>query len=262
MAARELIDLMVKEVSGVDHPAHMQEGFVVMKSADAKGADRLLETLTKGTTVTTDKKTLDAQATEKIRKALEAGDAEALRAAIDEAVPAEVVAEAVAEVAPVVAPVAEVAPEVDVTDVEAVLKSLPEPVRALITKAQDTANDALAQLADKEAIEKARSLYKNLGLDDETVKALRRLEGKDATLAKSVAGLLSNVDARMDGLSLLKELGTGGDLPEGEATVELTKRAEALVTTGGAETLKIAKSKVLAGDAILAGKIRAEKEKK
>jgi len=65
MARRmKLTDLMVKETSGVDHPAHLHEGWLVMKSADLETA---LEAVT-----TTKEIPVELEATEKAVEAVEA----------------------------------------------------------------------------------------------------------------------------------------------------------------------------------------------
>ena len=45
--ARKMVNLAIEETSGVDHPAHLHEGWLVMKSADESEVQRVLdETLT------------------------------------------------------------------------------------------------------------------------------------------------------------------------------------------------------------------------
>ena len=44
---RKMVNLAIEETSGVDHPAHLHEGWLVMKSADESEVQRVLgETLT------------------------------------------------------------------------------------------------------------------------------------------------------------------------------------------------------------------------
>ena len=44
---RKMANLVIEETSGVDHPAHLHEGWLVMKSADESEVQRVLdETLT------------------------------------------------------------------------------------------------------------------------------------------------------------------------------------------------------------------------
>ena len=59
----KLTELMVKETSGVDHPAHLHEGWLVMKSADL---DTALETVT-----TTKEIPVELEATEKAIEVVE-----------------------------------------------------------------------------------------------------------------------------------------------------------------------------------------------
>ena len=59
----KLTELMVKETSGVDHPAHLHEGWLVMKSADL---DNALEAVT-----TTKEIPVELEATEKAVEAVE-----------------------------------------------------------------------------------------------------------------------------------------------------------------------------------------------
>ena len=44
---RKMVNLSIEETSGVDHPAHLHEGWLVIKSADESEVQRVLnETLT------------------------------------------------------------------------------------------------------------------------------------------------------------------------------------------------------------------------
>ena len=43
--ARKLVKLSIKETSGVDHPAHLHDGWVVMKSATPADAEAVLDEL-------------------------------------------------------------------------------------------------------------------------------------------------------------------------------------------------------------------------
>ena len=44
---RKMVNLAIEETSGVDHPAHLHEGWLVMKSAEQSEVQRVLdETLT------------------------------------------------------------------------------------------------------------------------------------------------------------------------------------------------------------------------
>jgi hypothetical protein len=41
--ARKMVNLSIEETSGVDHPAHLTEGWLVMKSADESDVQRVLD---------------------------------------------------------------------------------------------------------------------------------------------------------------------------------------------------------------------------
>jgi hypothetical protein len=40
---RKMANLVIEETSGVDHPAHLHEGWLVMKSADESEVQRVLD---------------------------------------------------------------------------------------------------------------------------------------------------------------------------------------------------------------------------
>lgn len=44
--APKMVRLAVDETSGVDHPAHLSEGWLVMKSADAEAIEAVIDSLT------------------------------------------------------------------------------------------------------------------------------------------------------------------------------------------------------------------------
>ena len=44
--AKKMVRLAVDETSGVDHPAHLSEGWLVMKSANAEEIEAVIDSLT------------------------------------------------------------------------------------------------------------------------------------------------------------------------------------------------------------------------
>ena len=141
MSASKMTELDVVETSGVDHPAHLVEGWIVMKQADRQGVDEVLAALALDPS-DNEGDNVDAQV-EELTKALEEAQAEieVLKAQID----------------------AQVDPEPEDEDEEAALmKSVPEPVREMLEKARAEADEVRAELqkakdaeADREYIAKA-----------------------------------------------------------------------------------------------------------
>ena len=231
---RKMVNLNIEETSGVDYPAHLHDGWLVMKAANPSDVQTVLESsVSKEDSVSESIENRLEEALELLTKA-EERIAE-LEEATEEV--AEETTEAPAEEAPV--------------EEEDVMKSLPEPVqkafeslRKQAEEAQAKADEATTVLhkereahADAEAIEKARG-WSHLSLDAQEVgPALRRLAQIDETLAKSVTEVLESVNAQAESADIFAEIGrTTGT--SGNAFSQLESMAKSAVSEGKASTVE------------------------
>jgi hypothetical protein len=227
---RKMVNLNIEETSGVDYPAHLHDGWLVMKAANPSDVQSVLESSSKEDSMSESIESRLEEALELLTKA------EERIAELEEAE-----TEAPAE-------------EVSVEE-EDVMKSLPEPVQkafAVLQKqaeeAQAKADEATTELqkereahADAEAIEKARG-WSHLSLDAQEVgPALRRLAQIDESLAKSVTDVLESVNAQAESADIFAEIGrTTGT--SGNAFSQLESMAKSAVSEGKASTVEQALS--------------------
>ena len=232
-----MVNLNIEETSGVDYPAHLHDGWLVMKAANPSDVQSVLESSV----------SKEDSVSESIENRLE----EAL----------ELLTKAEERIAELEEATEEVAEETEATSEEApveaedVIKSLPEPVqkafeslRKQAEEAQAKADEATTVLhkereahADAEAIEKARG-WSHLSLDAQEVgPALRRLAQIDETLAKSVTEVLESVNAQAESADIFAEIGrTTGT--SGNAFTQLESMAKSAVSEGKASTVEQALS--------------------
>jgi hypothetical protein len=229
-----MANLVIEETSGVDHPAHLHEGWLVMKSADESEVQRVLdETLTEEDSIMEETTTAatDAQV-EKAEMTLE--DAMKKIAELEGKLSEKEMAKE------------EDKSESDKTEDEMeYMKSAPESVVKMIEDFKKQAETATEELrkereakADAEAIEKAKG-FSNLNLDAEKVgPALRRLSTVDADLAKSVEEILTSVNAQAESANIFAEIGKSADFTTGDAYSRLTAMAKSAVEEGNAKTFE------------------------
>lgn len=259
--ARKMVSLNIEETSGVDHPAHLQEGWLVIKSSDSDVSD-LLADLVKNQTIdgteeepmTQDENTIETPVEEVVAEETPATDAPA------EEVEKGKMADAQAKIDELEKKVKMYEEEMDklkgkmkkeadevVETEDAVLKSAPEAVQKMFADMRKAANEATARAvaaeevllkerdarADAEAIEKAKS-WSHLPLDAEKIgPALRKLAGIDSDLAKSVEDLLTAVEAQAESANIFAEIGKSSAPVGGNAYEQLTALAKSAVETGG-----------------------------
>ena len=236
-----MVNLAIEETSGVDHPAHLHEGWLVMKSASESEVQRVLDkSLTKEDSTMEDMKTTEATEV-KVEKTVE-----------------EELAMAQARIAELEAKLAEKEqkPEVEVEmamnedsmepkkEEEDYMKSAPTSVVKMITDLKKQAEEATAELrkerearADAQSVEKAKG-WANLNLNAEKVgPALRRLSETDSELAKSVEEILSSVNAQAESASIFAEIGKSADFKSGNAYERMTTLAKSAVDEGVAKSM-------------------------
>lgn len=235
-----MVNLAIEETSGVDHPAHLHEGWLVMKSASESEIQRVLDkSLTEEDSNMEDMKTTEATE-DKVEKTVE-----------------EELAAAQARIAELEAKLAEKEekPELEVEmamgqdseepkkEEEDYMKSAPAPVVKMIQDLKKQAEEATAELrkerearADAQAVEKAKG-WANLNLNAEKVgPALRRLSETDSELAKSVEEILSSVNAQAESASIFAEIGKSADFKSGNAYERMTTLAKSAVEEGVAKS--------------------------
>lgn len=231
---RKMANLVIEETSGVDHPAHLHEGWLVMKSADESEVQRVLdETLTEEDSIMEETTTAatDAQV-EKAEMTLE----DAMKK----------IAELEGKLSEMEMSKEKEMSESDKTEDEMeYMKSAPESVVKMIEDFKKQAETATEELrkereakADAEAIEKAKG-FSNLNLDAEKVgPALRRLSTVDADLAKSVEEILTSVNAQAESANIFAEIGKSADFTTGDAYSRLTALAKSAVEEGNAKSFE------------------------
>jgi len=257
-----MVNLAIEETSGVDHPAHLHEGWLVMKSASESEVQRVLDkSLTKEDSNMEDTKTTEATEV-KVEKTVE-----------------EELAMAQARIAELEAKLAEKEqkPEMEVEMAmgqdsmepkkeEDYMKSAPAPVVKMIEDLRKQAESATAELrkerearADAQAVEKAKG-WANLNINAEKVgPALRRLSETDSELAKSVEEILSSVNAQAESASIFAEIGKSADFKSGNAYERMTTLAKSAVEEGVAKSFAQAMADVASKNPDLYSQYLSEK---
>jgi len=256
--ARKMVNLAIEETSGVDHPAHLHEGWLVMKAANKDEVDNLAD---------------QEVNMPKIEKAEEEPTYEEMKAAL---------AKANAKIEEMQKEMDEMKkPKKDEEESKGDLpeflqKEAPAEVRKAFEEMQKSIDEAKAQAeaaemelrkekaerADAEAVVKARESYANLGLDAEMVgPALRRLDEADAELAKSISEILTSANAKVESADIFSEIGKSANQDMGSAYEKATSMAKAAVADGRAATVEQALSEVFLSDADLYSSYLAEQGK-
>jgi hypothetical protein len=253
---RKMVNLAIEETSGVDHPAHLHEGWLVMKSADESEIQRVLdETLTEEDSTMEETTTTATEAqVEKAEMTME---------------------DAMKKIAELEGKLSEMEmsketmPESDKTeddDKMEYMKSAPESVVKMIEDFKKQAETATEELrkereakADADAIEKAKG-YTNLNLEAEKIgPALRRLSAVDSDLAKSVEDILTAVNAQAESANIFAEIGKSADFTSGDAYGRMTTMAKSAVEDGSAKTFEQAFASVASQNPELYVQYRNEK---
>jgi hypothetical protein len=231
-----MTDLAIEETSGVDHPAHLREGWLVMKSADVDGLDTALDRILKKESRMTPEEMREEldKAYGRIEELEKELATKAMAPSDDEG---------------------EMGKAEDEDEMEAeFMKSAPAPVARAFEKAKQAARIAMekaaaaeAELAaqreaaaDAEAIEKARG-WSHLSLDaDEVGPMLRRLSDENAELAKSVTALLDSINGQAESADIFAEIGKSATKVEltGDAVTKMSAMAKSLLDAGKVATVE------------------------
>lgn len=228
---RKMVNLDIEETSGVDHPAHLHDGWLVMKAVDSNQVNDFLES-----SVNKQEESMSETIESRLDEALDLLQKAEER--IDELENSED------------APVAEeeVAGEEVVEDL---MKSAPESVRKAFDVLRKQAEEAVAKAeeaetvlrkerelrADEEAVDKVRG-WGHLSLDAPVVgPALRRLASIDESLAKSVESVLESVNAQAESANIFAEIGRTS-ANSGSAFTQMESMAKSMVSEGKSATFE------------------------
>ena len=256
---RKMVNLAIEETSGVDHPAHLSEGWLVMKAANPSDLQRVLdETLNKEYLVKPeDKKKADEEMLPKDE--------------MDKKMDIEVETEDDEEEMPIDK---ESAPEGETDEekmarlramqkselsAEEFIKSAPQSVVKKFDELRKAADEAVLKAAlveaelkkerdaraDVEAVEKAKSFTTHLSIDPSKVgPALRRLSTIDTELAKSLEEVLTSVNAQAESANIFAEIGKPAEFNGDHAFGKMTAMAKSAVESGVAKTFEQALANV------------------
>ena len=260
---RKMVALKVLETSGVDHPAHLEEGWIVMKNANATEAPVSEDVL---------EPTLEEAYIERVvelEKALEASNAQ-LQKMYDDAMDEEddEDEEDMEKKKDKKMPAfiqAKIDAKEEEEDEEDMMKSLPQPVREMLQKAKDEAQFVREELRkeresrrDEEFVQKAAG-WSSLTLDAKDLgPALRRLTDIDANLAEQVEKALSAANAQAESASIFEEIGRGSRPDDGSAFAKVEAMAKSAVSNGEFSTKEQAIASIVTKNPDLYAAYRAE----
>ena len=249
--AKKMVNLSIEETSGVDHPAHLHEGWLVMKSANETDVQRVLDD-----SLNKEDSKMEKTVEEQLQKAQEAlAKAEARIEELENSAPEDAEEEAKEETPE---DLLKSAPESVVKMVED-LRKAKEEAEAKAEQAEATLQKQREDVEDAEAIEKARA-WSHLNLDAEVVgKAIRRLNSVDAELAKSIEDVLSSVNAQAESSDIFAEIGKSVNLTNEDAYGRMTIMAKSLVDAGKVTSIEAGIASVAGSNPELYSQYLAEK---
>lgn len=253
---RKMVNLNIEETSGVDHPAHMHEGWLVVKAADPSEVNRIVA----GLTESSQEDNVPEDTTAPAEAPAEVVAEQTVDATADEALEAEVVVPDTIEAltAELAAAKAEIEALKGITESEdedalALVKSAPEAVRKAFDAMREQAEAAMQKAAaveetlrkeredraDAAAVEKARESFSHLNVDPTVLgPALRKMAAIDADLANTIEAALRAADAQSESGAIFAEIGKAAGTTSGSAYDRLTTMAKAAVDAGTAATVE------------------------
>lgn len=246
MTATKMVNLSIEETSGVDHPAHLHEGWIILKHAQRDVVTDTIRTLTNIQEDQHMPNHTDAPSVSKdAEAALTAADA---TAATDVTVTDDALEKANERIAELEAQIADLtaaaAPAVD-SD-EAILKAAPAAVREMLEKARNEADAAREELRkerdaqrDREFVQKAAA-WQNLAINAaEFGPVLRRLFDLAPEIGEVMEKALSSADAQAESGAIFTEIGKAAPVAEGgDAFSRVQSLAKAAVERGEAHTVE------------------------
>jgi len=239
---KKMVALKVLETSGVDHPAHLEEGWIVMKNATpmedsmANAEDEVVVDINE----------------QYIDRVVEL-EAELTKAR-------EVIAE-LKKAADAIDPEEDDAP---VDEEEALMKSLPEPVREMLAKA--AADTEAAELRKEKEVQRDREFvakaaqWSNLSLEaDDFGVALRKVADINSDLAVTIEKAFDAVNAQQEAAAIFSELGANNRSSSSDAFGKVSSLAKAAVDAGEFKTVEQAISGLVAKNPDLYNQYLSEK---
>ena len=213
----KLSELIVEEASGVDHPAHLHEGWIVMKSTEL---DEALDSLDEEThTSTQGEPEVELQTENEVTETVE------------ETVVEEEVVETTPEPTPVLASVE--GPETH---------SAVEKENTDLRKELDDIRKAHSDLVEERELEKAIHASSRWAIlpelnPTEFAPVLRSLRAADPESAAKIEQIFDAATVALGEAGVLKELGTDS-APEGEtAWAQIESQAQELVSSGASDSI-------------------------
>lgn len=268
-----MVKLKVEETSGVDHPAHLEEGWIVIKSKGAPVAKKSMmeeeETEKAGKMPAFIQAKIDAR--EAKDEDEDEDDEETMKAMQDEETDFE-------------AMFAKMKSERDMyknkyesfekkygamdDEEDSMEKAMPQPVRAMLEKARNEAETARTALRkevdarkDSEFVAKA-SAWGALSVDPKTIgPVLRKMADVDADLTETVMEALSSANAQAEAANIFAELGTSVRPDSGDTMGRITKMAKSAVANGDHKTVEQAISALMVTNPELYDAYRQESHK-
>lgn len=272
---RKMVALKVLETSGVDHPAHLEEGWIVMKNANPEETE-----MPEADEVEVDVEDVDAtveEETEEVTAEVEIDDDFVERVVELEAALSkerEKTAELTSQLEKAMGKKGKKKPafllEMEMEDEEEededMMKSLPEPVREMLAKAHSEAEAAREELRkereaqrDREYVAKAAG-WSHLTIEpDKFGPALRQVADIAPALADEVAKALDAANAQQESAALFGELGANGRPQAGTAFGQVESLAKAAVDKGEYKTVEQAITGLVGSNPALYEQYRAEK---
>lgn len=254
---RKMVNLNIEETSGVDHPAHMSEGWLVMKNAKTEdvedtfsevGGSKMTEEQEIDQIVELQDALLNTEARiEDLEKAAKKGYGMKPKEEMDKEDMEDDEEEDKKN------PFASKKKKKAKTeDEDEMMKSLDPDVRDFVKALRDEASEAIAKAAaateelakeriakaDADAISRVRA-WTSLSLDAEKVgPSLRKLNEVDSDLAKSVEEVLTAVNGQAESANIFAEIGNSNNNSGTNAYETLSTMAKAAVTEGKAPTFE------------------------
>jgi len=244
VARRKLVRLSIKETSGVDRPAHLHDGWVVMKSASQSDVTAVLDELRPSTPSVME--AVDGNPAD-VEKSTDA-QVEAPASIYSQTFQEETMSETLKAAEVVVIP--EVASE------DEILKAMPAVIKKMLDDSKFAAETALAKAAaseqalvaerearaDEAAVLKAAE-WSHLNSDPTILgPALRRLAETDSALANEVVKALDSANALLETNVVFTEVGAdvAKSAPADDAYSKMENLAKAAVASGVAPSFEAA----------------------
>lgn len=221
---KKMVALKVLETSGVDHPAHLEEGWIVMKSANTQENSHMEQGLEEAY----------IERVVELEKALAASH------------------DRIANLEKQYGEMEDDEEEMEDEEEDDMMKSLPEPVREMLAKAQAEADAVRAELKkerddrrDAEFVAKA-SGWEHLSLDPKEIgPALRQLTDVAPELATKIEKALDGANAQAESANIFEEIGRGSAPTGGDAYTKITSLAKSAFDKGEFPTMEQAVSAVV-----------------